>query len=113
MSREIDISDPSKLSEEDRLYLQQRNRLPEDADPVDARTVNNGSLPVGSKSQPVNQPAPSSGGSVEVGSYEDLTKAELVEEAESRGLDSKGSKSKLVALLESNDAEVAADNEEE
>lgn len=38
MTREIDISDPTSLSLEDRLYLQDHNRLPRGAKPVSNET---------------------------------------------------------------------------
>lgn len=38
MTREIDVSDPTSLSLDDRLYLQDHNRLPRGAKPVNNET---------------------------------------------------------------------------
>lgn len=46
----------------------------------------------------------SGGDAVESGDYDDLTKDELAEELESRGLAKSGSKAELIARLEESDA---------
>lgn len=108
MSRKIDLSDPSKLSDADKLYLQNRNRLPAGVEPVqvDAASAGIGAM-TKPEPLPVNQPSPVT---VET-DYSEWNVDRLKSELGSRDLPVSGKKEELVQRLEEDDAKSDEDEE--
>lgn len=119
MSRKIDTSDPSSLSREDILYLQERDILPAGVDPIMDPSVVNMALPDNTGS--VTNDAPQGGTSIpppvssdsapSASSYEEMTVSELKDEIDRRNenrdeegqISKSGNKSDLIDALESDD----------
>jgi hypothetical protein len=107
MSREIDVSDPKSLSLLDRIYLQDRERLPEGAKPVTNEERDSLTEPTqlvavasGSALVPESKVAEALGQSDDDDDLNDWTVAELKEELERLDLPVSGTKAELVARLE-------------
>jgi hypothetical protein len=120
MALDLSGKDPSELTRDELLYLQDRDRLPEGFEPV-AQEDREGSKTVlvavdtGSALVPEDQlekytnPLGTSGEEgdeevVEVDSYDQMTVEDLKAELAERGLDTKGKKDELIARLEADDA---------
>lgn len=117
MALDIDVSDPSKLTREEILYLQDRDRLPEGVEPIPQEDREEGktvfvATATGSATVPESeldkftgrdQPEPGLE-VVEVDSYDQLTVEDLKAELSERKLETKGTKSDLIARLEADDA---------
>lgn len=102
MSRKIDASDPKKLSDDDKRYLQERNRLPAGVYPAPAPDdPRNKGVPVDPNSYPTADASTGYGG---------MTVEQLKTELENRGLGTGGNKAELVSRLEEDDN---SDEEEE
>lgn len=117
MSRQIDVSDPSKLSDEDKRYLQDRNRLPAGVEPVDVKLTEAG-IGHSTKPEPVS-PNPDTLRQAGDGDddstsdqYKGWTVAQLQQELEDRGLATSGNKPELLARLEEDDASTDDDEED-
>lgn len=130
MSREIDVSNPEDLDLLDRIYLSDRGRLPEGAEPPTAeeleeikeevyanqvgRTlVTDASGLVGAEA--VNADEPSEEEAEGEPPYEEWTNEELKEEAKARGLSgySKMNHEELAELLYEDDTEETESEEPE
>ena len=98
MSRKIDMSNPKSWSEEDIRYLEDRGLITDQmrqdlklGAPEHDQTQ--GAGPTGTPNIQTTQPTPSG---VEL---EDMTKAELIELAESQGVESSGNKADIIERL--------------
>lgn len=136
MSRKIDLSDPSSLSTEDRLYLQDRERLPAGAQPARVPSMVQGAatfpdpitgdvgtrVPIGGAVPPPGDPSHRSIGpepdttttmsrSRQDQSYESLSVSDLKDALKQRGLSTSGNKSELVARLVEDDDSVIEDDD--
>lgn len=115
MARDIDVSDPSKLTRDDILYLQDRDRLPEGVEPIsfeDRMAGNETELvahATGTVLVPKDQVDHFTGRDVPEGDEDELppytamSQKDLQDEAKSRKLPTTGSKSDLIARLEADD----------
>lgn len=123
MSRKIDLSDPSNLTEDEVRYLQERDKLPAGVDPVMTPGVVNMALPENTGSA-VTEPAPSGGNSIPAPStsapapatsseYDEMTVKELKDEVDRRNeardaesqLSKPSKKDDLIAVLATDDEE--------
>jgi hypothetical protein len=117
MALNIDVSDPSKLTKEEILYLQDRDRLPEGVEPIPqderdgvktvlvATATGSATVPESEldKYTGRDQPEPDED-VVEVDSYDDMTVEDLKAELQSRKLSTAGNKGDMVKRLEMDDA---------
>jgi hypothetical protein len=116
MSRQIDVTDASSLSVEDRLYLQHRGQLPEDATPVleTGQQAHNATLGVNTGT--VNT-VPQYEAEIELGGnfkkYNEMTVQELKRELSDRDLGQAGTKGELIYRLLADDADPDKDDEDE
>lgn len=115
MARQIDVSDPSKLTRDELLYLQDRDRLPEGVKPLtqDERMKGNElemvATATGTAMVPKDKVAEATGHTADVDDedlpeYSDMSVKDLQAEAKDRKLPTNGSKDELVARLEADDA---------
>lgn len=91
MSRKIDVSDPSKLTEDDIRYLQERDRLPSGVEPIDTSTdvrAGSASLPDEPVTGDVGTSAPDGGQAIpdpgDVRDYDSMSTAQLKAEIDVR-----------------------------
>lgn len=113
MSRKIDISDPTKLSDEDKAYLKARNRLPKG---VEAPEVDPAAAGVGpmTKTVPLNPNRPGSQPAEETETdYEKWNVTQLKEELEKRDLPVSGNKPELVERLQESDLSSEEEDEDD
>lgn len=90
MSREIDMTDPSKWTQEDKQYLSDRGRLPEDM-----------ALDMGAKTMAdIGEQSPSTRRNTD---YQSMTNDQLRSELAARGLETGGNKGALVGRLVEDD----------
>lgn len=111
MSRYIDTSDPSKLTEADIQYLRDRNRLSEIAQLDHAAAIEAAkAIPVANERianaltrPPNSDELPPPRGADEVPPYEEWSREDLRNECEARNLPKTGKHAELVARLEEDD----------
>lgn len=127
MSRKIDLSDPSKLTRDDIIYLQTRGQLPRGVKPVNLRAPEMGVLPDedtgdvdtrkpdGGRVPPApvtedagDEDGPGNTKLDEAEDYDEMSLAELREECKKRDLKANGSKAVLIERLEEDDEAKAA-----
>jgi hypothetical protein len=118
MSRVIEVSDPSKLSEADRKYLQDRGRLPEGAAPVRVRPPASSPLEETAYTGDVGASPPRAGAQFEdeeiiADDYDDMGIGALRKQAKSRGLEATGTKDDIIERLRDDDNDVVGPEEGE
>lgn len=119
MALQIDVSDPSKLTRDEILYLQDRDKLPEGVEPIpQSERVEGETVMVataqGSATVPKSRLSEFTGHTdsddeeiVEVESYADLSDDDLRAELKARGLTTTGKTETMVKRLEDDDASKA------
>jgi hypothetical protein len=115
MALDIDVSDPKKLTKDEILYLQDRDRLPAGVKPIAQEDREGGktvlvAVPQGSATVPEDRVAEFTGHGqededvVEVNSYDELSDTDLAAELKARGLSTAGKRETQIKRLEEDDA---------
>ncbi len=110
------LNDPDSWDEDDVIYLRDRGMLPEDYDAPRVAAPSARSLEetpntgdVGTVPDDTPSPEDEDAASFIDDDLDDLSKAELVDEAKSRGIDSSGTKADLLERIRSFDADEEVD----